>query len=883
MSNLTSDLGNANSVATVTPGGGGGGGGDVVTGALSVLAQGVHGFSDMWTKQAQLKRQAATDARENASFQMKLTEYNQGQSDRAAGDLTIRSLNSANQSLYNPGSVGVPEPVDFTKMSTEGLGAVSAGLSEPAPSAVPTEISQSAMVSLTTGASKLQSFTTAASQGRMSSIAVQSQADMIINSLLTQHPEMNGSAIADVFKKLGVDNGLLRGIKSDEENYSEGQARAKAMRDAAVTEGSKWLSPDEAKTFTQDQIADIGQQHLLTDSQEKARMAALDYQTKVQSSQMSQYNDNKTLYSDQVQQIKHEAITSFLNPYVTQFINGTAPTKDAGSDAAYELERAKAVTLFQQKFEIGLNKIAATITDSSARDSFLKSERDNFKATYLDTFQSRDTSSITALKGITQYLGFKADLAMPMLSQMKAAGVRLGDIAPMLQALPKDTLSALSKEYAGIAGNKLDPDASKIVLNHMIGVLNGTDSLTNVNDPKLRQILVSTSANMILSQAQAVAAGKGDARSYSGTLKTLVLASASVNRSSPANVTRALGTIATNSNIAAINKLMSDQGTNPDGVELATGTRAAAAHLVANSTAALRGQVASEKYQIVRFDPANGSYKILFNDRQWAIDTKQNPGTVMAGDFGGAPMGLSGVATKPQPSTALQNLVASTNQGLNFLAHTSAWDKTAPESGEAHRDIANYYATGTLTPKMRQAQEKAAATKKETRTQTDILRTLNSNLQSHLADDIPTGTENADIVGPEGTGKNPRSSASGVGQFTDGTWVDTLKRHAPELIEGKTRADIIAMKQNKGLATRAVGWFRGDNAVHLGNNGITPTAQNTALAHFAGPEGAVNLLKANPAAPAETVLGHGAINANPQLKGKTVSEVIDWARKFYHA
>ena len=91
------------------------------------------------------------------------------------------------------------------------------------------------------------------------------------------------------------------------------------------------------------------------------------------------------------------------------------------------------------------------------------------------------------------------------------------------------------------------------------------------------------------------------------------------------------------------------------------------------------------------------------------------------------------------------------------------------------------------------------------------------------------------------------------------------------------------MKGNKALATRAVGWYRGDNAAYLAQKGLPSGRTATALAHFAGPAGAESLLTASPDAPVESVLGRAAVNANPQLKGKTVAETLDWARKFYRA
>ncbi len=91
------------------------------------------------------------------------------------------------------------------------------------------------------------------------------------------------------------------------------------------------------------------------------------------------------------------------------------------------------------------------------------------------------------------------------------------------------------------------------------------------------------------------------------------------------------------------------------------------------------------------------------------------------------------------------------------------------------------------------------------------------------------------------------------------------------------------MRGNKALETKMVGWYRAQNASYLAGKGLPSGRTATALAHFAGPQGAEALLTADPNASTESVLGRGAVSANPQLKGKTVAETLEWAKKFYRA
>jgi hypothetical protein len=139
------------------------------------------------------------------------------------------------------------------------------------------------------------------------------------------------------------------------------------------------------------------------------------------------------------------------------------------------------------------------------------------------------------------------------------------------------------------------------------------------------------------------------------------------------------------------------------------------------------------------------------------------------------------------------------------------------------------------------------------------------------------------IIGVESGGnanaKNPRSSASGLGQFINSTWLTTVRRYRPDLAEGKSAGEILALKNDRALGREMTKAYTQENAEFLTNKGLQITRGNLYLAHFAGPQGASNVLRADPSASVASVLGADTVLANPFLAGKNAGWLVEWAAK----
>jgi hypothetical protein len=135
----------------------------------------------------------------------------------------------------------------------------------------------------------------------------------------------------------------------------------------------------------------------------------------------------------------------------------------------------------------------------------------------------------------------------------------------------------------------------------------------------------------------------------------------------------------------------------------------------------------------------------------------------------------------------------------------------------------------------------------------------------------------------EGTAKNPRSSAQGPGQFIDSTFVDTFRKTFPERARGMSPQQILAqrgtMVDGVPVEQPMLQAFTAVNQQRLRDAGFEPTRGNTYLAHFAGPEGAVDVLSASPDTPITELLSPKAIKSNPEVfaKVKTAGDLVRWA------
>ena len=134
---------------------------------------------------------------------------------------------------------------------------------------------------------------------------------------------------------------------------------------------------------------------------------------------------------------------------------------------------------------------------------------------------------------------------------------------------------------------------------------------------------------------------------------------------------------------------------------------------------------------------------------------------------------------------------------------------------------------------------------------------------------------------------NKRSSAMGLGQFLDETWLDLLRAHRPDLVRGRSKDEMLELRRDASLTREITMRFTQQNAAMLRKRGLPVTPGTLYLAHFAGGVGAVAILSSLEDADAASVMADAdatgrtkrekIVKANSFLERFTVADLLNWA------
>ena len=139
------------------------------------------------------------------------------------------------------------------------------------------------------------------------------------------------------------------------------------------------------------------------------------------------------------------------------------------------------------------------------------------------------------------------------------------------------------------------------------------------------------------------------------------------------------------------------------------------------------------------------------------------------------------------------------------------------------------------------------------------------------------------IIRVESGGKadaaNPLSSAVGLGQFIESTWLRMMQQYRPDLASTMDRASLLALRTDPTISRDMVTALAREGESYLRARGHEITAGRLYLCHFLGAEGANMVLNAQDDQLVADVMGAGVVKANPFLAGRTIAYVKQWAEQ----
>lgn len=151
-----------------------------------------------------------------------------------------------------------------------------------------------------------------------------------------------------------------------------------------------------------------------------------------------------------------------------------------------------------------------------------------------------------------------------------------------------------------------------------------------------------------------------------------------------------------------------------------------------------------------------------------------------------------------------------------------------------------------------------------------------------MIDQIVAAESHGDVAA-----KNPHSSALGVGQFVEATWLGLVKKHRPDIATTLSDKQILDLRKDPELSRFMASRYAEENTSLLARRGLPVTPGSLYLAHFAGPAGAAAILTAPEGADAAAVIANTdarpnitrekIVNGNPFMKKFTARDLKNWA------
>lgn len=153
---------------------------------------------------------------------------------------------------------------------------------------------------------------------------------------------------------------------------------------------------------------------------------------------------------------------------------------------------------------------------------------------------------------------------------------------------------------------------------------------------------------------------------------------------------------------------------------------------------------------------------------------------------------------------------------------------------------------------------------------------MSNRVSKTVSDDILNRIIQIESAG-EPLAEAETSTATGLFQPLESTWLNLVRIHRPEWAQGRTRTQVLDLREDPNLNIILGGCLTEDNQRAIG---VDCTPGDLYLAHFLGPADAKDLFKAHPDTPVSALVSQSVINANRQImQGRNAGQVRAWAAR----
>lgn len=128
--------------------------------------------------------------------------------------------------------------------------------------------------------------------------------------------------------------------------------------------------------------------------------------------------------------------------------------------------------------------------------------------------------------------------------------------------------------------------------------------------------------------------------------------------------------------------------------------------------------------------------------------------------------------------------------------------------------------------------------------------------------------------GGDPNAKNGASTATGIDQFTAGTWRRIVAQAKPHWAQGLNDNQLLAARRDPVKSGQMARALDEQNTAALEAGGVDATAHNLYAAHHFGAERGLEFARAADNTPMSRILSKAQMDANPYLKGKTKGDAI---------